>query len=250
MNHHLIIDLKHITSLHICMSYYHQNMNKLTCIDNQSPLIAAYYVLKLEYVLVLDQPPPHIPALLPHLKVPPSLRYPHHLLLHLSLPVTHPDLQVHHLMLDHLPHEPPNFLDLLRLVNHQLLIEEYLDLLVRGDSKVVHVAEVGADHPVDDERVGLIVVLEVDVHVLVHEHVQSGDRVGVLEVREVVVREQRHAQHPDAEGRDGQQVGALDLQAHVEVVEHVVVRLSEGVVLELLQVLLLEESQGVVRAAA
>lgn len=90
-------------------------------------------------------------------------------------------------------------------------------------------------------------ISEVDVHVLVEEEVP--ERVhgeGVLEVREVVVRVERHCEEADSPGCDGQQVGPCEMQVHIEVVEEVVVRLDVGIVLELPDVLLLLEAQRVV----
>jgi hypothetical protein len=95
----------------------------------------------------------------------------------------------------------------------------------------------------------LVMISEVDVHFLVEEHVERVHREGVLEVREVVVRVEGHGQEADPPGCDGQQVGACELQVHIEVVEQVVVRLDEGIVFELLDVLLLLQTQRVVRLA-
>ena len=71
----------------------HFTFEALTCIDHYRPLIAADYVLELEYVLILNQTPLQIPALLPHLEVCPALRD-IHVLLQLSLLISYPYLQV------------------------------------------------------------------------------------------------------------------------------------------------------------
>jgi hypothetical protein len=95
----------------------------------------------------------------------------------------------------------------------------------------------------------LVMISEVDVHVLIEEEVERVHGEGVLEVREVVVGKEGHGQEADPPGCDGQQVGPSELQVHVEVVEEVVVRLDEGVVFELLDVLLLLQAQRVVGLA-
>lgn len=175
----------------------------LTGIDNYRPLIAADYVLELEYVLILYQTSLQIPALLPHLEVCPALRH-IHVLLQLSLLISYPYLQVKQFVPSHLSRELPRILHFLRLVQHQPLIEIDLHLLVGGDSEGVQVAEVCPDHAMNHQGVLLVMISEVDVHGFIEEEVKRVHREGVLEIREVVVGEEGHGQEADSPGSDGQ----------------------------------------------
>jgi len=67
-------------------------------------------------------------------------------------------------------------------------------------------------------------------------------REGILVVSEIVVAIKGNHKETHSPGSYGKQVMSLDLKMHIEVIEHVIVRLNVGIVLKLLNVFLLFEA--------